>query len=151
MECEKLPAAPVVAARFFVGSNEDRKVQSFGRTEPDDMLRVIGKVVSAQPVGEDRQAPARFRGPDCELRELGRAQGELARSARMRADRIEMEMADRAAEPVPRTGRERLGFGQLGRIEVDVRVEAAKGHPNSSFALRSAANVSAALSPPQRA
>ncbi len=45
----------------------------------------------------------------------------------MRADRADMEMADRDSESLAHRGGERLGGLEFGRVEIDVGVEIADG------------------------
>ena len=85
--------------RSFLGLAEHRQIERLAGAEPDDMVVVVGAVVAGAGVGEDGQAVAVEHRPAREIAELLGRHGQLAAAARMRADRRQMEMADRHAEP----------------------------------------------------
>src|SRR6185369_4619435 len=77
---------------------EDRKVEHFARTEPDHMLGVVGEVLAGLGMGEDRQRSAVQREELRYLSESLRRHRQLDAPARVRADRPQVEMADRDGE-----------------------------------------------------
>jgi len=99
------------------------QVERFAGPKPDHMLRMVGSVVAGLGMGEDRQAAPVERRPLRELAELFGQHRQLDASPRVRPHRTRMKMADRHAEPLARLGCNRLRFGKLLGIEIDMRVE----------------------------
>lgn len=103
--------------------HENAEVQRFGLAEPHDMLGMVPPVISGIGVGKDGESGARGGGPGCEVPEPVCCYGELAGTARMRADRPFMKVADRRAESGASLLGKRLRLHQLVRVEIDVRVK----------------------------
>src|SRR5687768_14147107 len=73
---------------------EDRQVERLARPEPDYVAHVIGAIVTGRGMGEDGQPGAIDREPGRHLAEPRGGHGDLARAARVRADRRRVKMAE---------------------------------------------------------
>jgi hypothetical protein len=89
------------------------------------MVGMVGKIVAGLRMGEDGEAVAVEREPLGDIAEQVSRDGQLAASARMGADRSQMEMPDGDRKPRLRSCGERTRELDLLGIEIDVRVEIA--------------------------
>jgi hypothetical protein len=110
-------------------SVEDRQVERFALTEPDDVAAVVGQIVAGRGVGEDRQTGAVDAELGGHLAELVGLDRHLARAARVRTDGPGVEMAERDGEPLLQLAPQLLGPCKLVGVEVDMGVKIAdRGH-----------------------
>ena len=102
---------------------EDREIERFARPKPDDVRRVVSKIISGLGVGEDGQAaPIKYR-PRRKLPKALLDDGQLTASTWVRPNRMFMEAPNGHTEQGVRLASKRLSSLEFVGIKIDVSVE----------------------------